>query len=134
TACFAHVVSFWFRPARRSPRRAKQSRHPCGGKFTPSIALTPGKIPRHGSAMPGSFTRDEYDRAKKLGRKLFGDQMNIFLDTDAGLWHFGRFLDNGPPISSKGNDPLGAPHRRPQEVFGVGATLTEAMAFVEGPK
>jgi len=84
--------------------------------------------------MPGSFTRDEYDRAKKLGRKLFGDQMNIFLDTDAGLWHFGRFLDNGPPISSKGNDPLGAPHRRPQEVFGVGATLTEAMAFVEGPK
>lgn len=83
--------------------------------------------------MAGEFTYDELVRAKRLARKLFGDQMNVFYDTAAALWHFGRFLDNGPPISMKGRDAV-TPYRRPQEVFGVGATLAEAMAFVEGPK
>jgi hypothetical protein len=74
---------------------------------------------------------DDYRAAKQLGRKLFGDGMNVF--RDAGLWHFGRFLDGGPPITSEGNDAV-SPWHRPQEVFGVGRTLRESMRFATGPE
>lgn len=74
--------------------------------------------------------RREIVEARALGRKLFGDRFNIF--HSGGLWHFGRFLDNLPAISGHGQD-VRSPWHRPQEVFGVGPTLSAAMAFAKGP-
>jgi len=90
----------------------------------------PHQLPPHGF-IPIPATYDEIAKAKRLARKLFGDRFNIFYD--AGLWHIGRFLDNLPTISGVGPDKM-APHRRPQDVFAVAPTLTEAMQVFEGPK
>jgi hypothetical protein len=81
----------------------------------------------------GQFSRDEYDKVRRLMTDLFGTRGNCFFDIATGLWHLGRFLDDLPPISSKGND-IKTPMRRPQEVFAVGKTLSEVMQHLTGPK
>jgi len=93
--------------------------------------------PRHRWAMqqprrvtaPASI--DELHQVKKLMRDLFGENGNTFYDV--GLWHIGRFLDRLGQVKAAGTDPV-APHRRPQEVFAVAPTLTEAIAVFRGPK
>jgi len=77
------------------------------------------------------FTYDELRAARRLVRELFGDRANLFFDV--GLWHIGRFLDDlGQP--RPGGTDRQSPARRPQEVFAVAPTLTEAMAVFKGPK
>lgn len=71
------------------------------------------------------MTRDIGEiRAARILEKLFGDRFNLFLQ--GGLWHAGRFLtDNKRPDGGE----FQAPWHRPQEVFGVGRTLEEALRF-----
>ncbi len=72
------------------------------------------------------MTRDIGEiRAARILEKLFGaDRYLLFLQN--GLWHAGRYLtDNRRPDGGQ----LQAPWHRPQEVFGVGATLDEALKF-----
>lgn len=66
--------------------------------------------------------------AKALGRKLFGDRCNMFVDVASKLFMVGRFLDSG--IGPDGKELL--PHRRRQEIFGAGETLDEAFHFATG--
>jgi hypothetical protein len=63
-------------------------------------------------------------RAARILEKLFGDRFNLF--HQSGLWHAGRFLThNKRPDGGE----YQAPWHRPQEVFGVGRTLDEALQF-----
>ena len=63
-------------------------------------------------------------RAARILHRLFGDRFNLF--HQSGLWHAGRFLtDNKRPDGGE----YQAPWHRPQEVFGVGRTLDEALRF-----
>jgi hypothetical protein len=63
-------------------------------------------------------------RAARILEKLFGDRFNLF--EQDGLWHAGRFLTHNK--RPDGGD-FQAPWHRPQEVFGVGRTLDEALKF-----
>jgi hypothetical protein len=63
-------------------------------------------------------------RAARILQKLFGDRFNLFHQD--GLWHAGRFLTEN---KREDGGELQAPWRRPQEVFGVGRTLDEALKF-----
>lgn len=76
-------------------------------------------------------TMAELHDARKLMRELFGSAATIFYDS--GLWHLGRFTDGMPEPGAVGPDRV-SPHRRPQEVFAVAPTLTEAMSVFRGPK
>jgi len=69
--------------------------------------------------------------ARDLGKKLFGERMNIF--EQDGIVYVGRFLDDGIRIREDGTRAEVAPHWRRQEIFGAGRTFREAFRFYIGP-
>lgn len=79
--------------------------------------------------MPQPFTHDEVRKVKKLMVSLFGDRAHIFYE--AGLWHLGKYLDNGPPDTAHGPDRVSRKNRS-IAVYACAATLTEAMQTFTG--
>lgn len=69
---------------------------------------------------------------KALGRKLFGEQANLF--ACGGNCHVGRFLktDDRHYRSGPNEGREISPWHRQQEVFGVGKTWREAFRFALG--
>jgi hypothetical protein len=64
-------------------------------------------------------------RAATIMQRLFGRELFNLFQQD-GLWHAGRFLTHN---KRRDGSQYQAPWRRPQEVFGVGRSLSEALRF-----
>lgn len=84
---------------------------------------------RHDRAMPRSDDLTPIE-ARRIAEKAWGPRFNLF--RECGLWHAGRFLDDGLEHEGPRAGKEILPHRRMQEIFGVGKTLREALRCVTG--
>jgi hypothetical protein len=69
--------------------------------------------------------------AMAIANRLFGaDRANVF--RQHGLWHVGRFLDDGVYHEGPNKGRAVPPYHRAQEIFGVARKMREAFRFALG--